>query len=129
MTFWNRQNSSDKRLTADNKFIVRTKNNLGTSISATPKSDLKIDFEKIRTPDNTTNYIKSNSIKPNIIKHKLQETLATGTSYADKKPMLATVSFGLLEKNDRSLRVISRQPNRQVVLSRRRLWYLEKRLR
>ena len=62
---------------------------LGTSISATPKSDLKIDFEKIRTPDNTSNYIKSNSIKPNIIKQK--ETLAT--SYADKKPMLATVSF------------------------------------
>ena len=94
MTFQNRQNIFDKRtFTAPLYLSDRQISNLhlGTSISATPKSDLKIDFEKIRTPDNTTNYVKSNSIKPNIIKHKLQETLAT--SYADKKPILATVSF------------------------------------
>merc|ERR1712242_61968 len=62
------------------------------SIATTPKSDLKIDFDKAKTPDTSTsaNYIKANSIKPNIIKHKVHETLTTTTVGLDKKPTLTT---------------------------------------
>ena len=65
------------------------------SIATTPKSDLKIDFDKAKMPDTSTtsaNYIKANSIKPNIIKHKVHETLTTTTTVGlDKKPTLTTV--------------------------------------
>ena len=72
--------------------------NSDPSIATTPKSDLKIDFDKPKTDtSNSANYIKAtNSIKPNIIKHKVHENTLTTTVGMivdnNKKPTLTTVS-------------------------------------